>query len=278
MVEIIDIGFGLEGTHVLVTGAAGFIGSKTVAAFLAAGAHVTALDINEKKLSALGDHPNLYKDIADITSEEQLEATFDRAQTRFGVIACCVALASLDFSVLQHHTSICDMDVEQFRRTMRVNVEGTFLTARTWLRRIKAHAVPGVTKNVSLIIVGSESGTFGERSNPDYAAGKAAVQTGLLRSLKGDVPRIFPGGRVNAIAPGPVDTPQFRTECAEDPLQLWKDSQATTARGEPVPPEAVAKGIVFLASDSFSGSITGHILDVDGGKSGKVMWLPGEKN
>lgn len=208
---------------------------------------------------------------------EQLEGCFKRARAHFGVVACCIALASLDLSVLPHIESICDMDIEQFRRTLRVNVEGAFLTARTWLRQIKAHAVPGVTKNVSLIIVGSESGHYGERSNPDYSAGKAAVQYGLLRSLKADVPRIFPDARVNAIAPGPVDTAQFRIECAQDPLQLWKDSQATSTSGKPVPQEAVAKGILFLASEALSGSIMGHVLDVDGGKVGKVMWLQVER-
>jgi hypothetical protein len=49
--------------------------------------------------------------------------------------------------------------------------------------------------NVSLIIIGSESGRFGERGNADYAAGKSAVQGGLVQSLAGDIARIFPRGR-----------------------------------------------------------------------------------
>lgn len=82
-------------------------------------------------------------------------------------------------------------------------------------------------KNVGLIIVGSESGTFGERGNADYAAGKSAVQGGLMRSLMGDVTRIWPGARVNTVAPGPVDTAQFRKECKENPNQYYLDAQAT---------------------------------------------------
>jgi NAD(P)-dependent dehydrogenase (short-subunit alcohol dehydrogenase family) len=249
-----------------------------VAGFLSAGAKVTALDINAVKLNNLGNHSNLNKDICDITSGSQLEECFERARGRFGVVACCVALASLDYSVLKHVPSSCDMTPEQFQRTLNINVFGTFLTSRTWLRHIRAHAIPGVTRNVSLILTGSESGHYGERTNPDYAAGKAAVQYGLLPSLKADVPRIFPDGRVNVIAPGPVDTPQFKIECAADALQLWKDSQATSASGKPIPEKAVAKGILFLASENLSGSITGHILDVNGGKYGKLMWLQGEKS
>jgi NAD(P)-dependent dehydrogenase (short-subunit alcohol dehydrogenase family) len=89
------------------------------------------------------------------------------------------------------------MSVEQWRRTHQINVEGTFLTARTWLRQIRDCGSEAETKlhNVSLIIVGSESGHFGERGNADYAAGKSAVQGGLLRSLVGDVARIWPGAR-----------------------------------------------------------------------------------
>jgi NAD(P)-dependent dehydrogenase (short-subunit alcohol dehydrogenase family) len=81
---------------------------------------------------------------------------------------------------------------------------------------------------------------------------------------------------VNAIAPGPVDTAQFRKECRENPEQFWLDAQATTALKKPVPPESVAKSILFLASESWSGNITGQILNVDSGKQGKVMWTKEE--
>ena len=90
------------------------------------------------------------------------------------------------------------MDVEQWRRTHRVNVEGTFLTARTWLRQLRECAQArnaGELKNVGLIIVGSESGHFGERGNADYASGKSAVQYGLVKSMIGDVARVWPGAR-----------------------------------------------------------------------------------
>ena len=195
-----ELELGLGGTHVVVTGAGGFIGSATVEAFLKANARVTALDIDGKKLTELWEHlpdtltVNLRIDMVDITSEPALERAFDEAQRKFGVVQCCVALASLDLSVLPHHESIVDMPVEQWRRTYQVNVEGTFLTARAWLRRIKKYAKPDL-KNVSLVIVGSESGWFGERSNADYASGKSAVQVGLVQSLRGDIARIHGGAR-----------------------------------------------------------------------------------
>ncbi|RFU27340.1 hypothetical protein B7463_g8988, partial [Scytalidium lignicola] len=268
----VDMGLGLEGTHVLITGAAGFIGSACVTAFLSVGSNVTAVDINPSKLELLPDHPNLFKAIADITSKEKLEATFEAARAKYGVVACCIALASLDLSVLKHPESVLEMEASQFQRTLEVNVLGTFITSQIWIRQLKMYGDPKVTRNASLVIVGSESGHFGEHRNPDYASGKSAVQYGLLQSLKAAVPRIFEGARVNAIAPGPVDTPQFKKECAENPKQLYEDTQATSASGKPVPTVAVAKGIVFLASESWSGSIVGQILNVDGGKFGKLMW------
>ncbi|KAL8781223.1 MAG: hypothetical protein Q9213_006116 [Squamulea squamosa] len=264
-----DLGFRLERTHVVVTGGAGYIGSATVKAFLAAGAYVTVFDINRPKHPMQHLHLKFHQ--VDISDEEQLANAFEAARRDFGVVQCCVALASLDLSVLPHHASLADMPVEQWRQTHRVNVEGTMLTAKWWMRQIK-HASSDIT-NVSLIIVGSESGHFGERTNADYASGKSAVQYGLVQSLKGDIPRVFPGARVNAVAPGPVDTEQFRWECQHYPDQYWLDAQATTALAQPVPPMAVARSILFLASETWSSHITGQILNVDSGKQGKVLWL-----
>ncbi|KAI4201343.1 MAG: hypothetical protein LQ346_002191 [Caloplaca aetnensis] len=270
----LDLGLKLERTHVVVTGGSGYIGSATVKAFLSAGAYVTVFDLVPPKEKSTLDHLHLKYREVDISNEEQLANAFEAARRDFGVVQCCVALASLDLSALQHHESITDMPVEQWRRTHRVNVEGTFLTAKTWLRQIK-HTSDEMT-NVGLVIVGSESGHFGERTNADYASGKSAVQVGLVQSLKGDVARVFPRARVNAVAPGPVNTEQFRWECKQNPDQYWLDAQATTALKQPVPPTSVAKSILFLASEAWSGHVTGQILNVDCGKQGKVMWMKQE--
>jgi NAD(P)-dependent dehydrogenase (short-subunit alcohol dehydrogenase family) len=190
-----DLSFSLEDTHVLITGGTGFIGAATVNVLLAAGARVTSLDL---KAPPRLESPKFRFLSCDISSEEELTFAFRQSAKAFGPVATCIALASLDLSVLDHHESLVDMDVEQWRKTHRVNVEGTFWTARTWLRGLKA--VSGTEeaaslKNVSLIIIGSESGWFGERGNADYSAGKSAVQGGLLKSLVGDVSRVWPGAR-----------------------------------------------------------------------------------
>jgi len=199
-----DLGLNLENTHVLITGGTGFIGSATVTALLSAGARVTSLDLRSPSPDPSHWTPNFHFHFqffsCDISSETDLASVFELAAEKFGPIACCIALASLDLSVLPHHGSLADMDIEQWRRTHRINVEGTFLTARTWLRQLRAcrQAEENNTvdlKNVSLIIIGSESGHFGERGNADYSAGKSAVQGGLVKSLMGDVARIWPGAR-----------------------------------------------------------------------------------
>ena len=185
-----DLSLHLGNTHVLITGGAGFIGSSTITALLSAGALVSCLDVRPIDTAAHTGSPNFQFFSCDISSESGLAHAFTLATEKFGPIACCIALASLDLSALLHHESLADMDVEQWRSTHRVNVEGTFLTARTWLRQLRDYAELEGTeelRNVGLIIVGSESGYFGERGNADYASGKSAVQVGLVKSLMGDV-------------------------------------------------------------------------------------------
>jgi NAD(P)-dependent dehydrogenase (short-subunit alcohol dehydrogenase family) len=275
-----DLSLGLEGTHVLVTGGAGHIGRTVVNAFLSAGAKVTSLDIAyPQDQSSLSTDQNLQEFYADTSLETSLETGWDLAVARFGTVETCVALAALDLSVLPHVESAADMSIEQFKRTLDVNVTGTFAVARQWLRGLRGHTRAGVPQqlhNVSLIMIGSESGHWGERGNPDYGTSKAAVQYGLLQSLRQDVPRVYEGARVNAVAPGPVNTPRFPQECKDNPEQFYNDCVGTTALKKPVEMEQVAKSIVFLASERWSSSVHGQIVNVDSGKLGKIVWEKGE--
>ncbi|KAL5392246.1 hypothetical protein DPSP01_000762 [Paraphaeosphaeria sporulosa] len=176
---------------------------------------------------------------------------------------------------------ICDADPEVWQSVFQTNISGTFLTAQRWLRGIRETLKePGDAsrlKNVGLIIMGSESGAFGVPGCPAYAAGKAAVQVGLLKSLARDMPKVYLKGRVNAVAPGAVDTVRFREECERYPQEwVYAESEATVALAKPVPPEDVARTILFLASERWSGSTHGQLLHVDGGKMGPLVWQPGE--
>lgn len=202
--ELMDVGLGLEGTHVVVTGAKGYIGSVVARAFLSAGCYVSALDIRfpEEEVVDTDEHgraASMQLHI-DIKSEASVETAFRKCRSRFGPVSVAVALGALDLSVVDHHVSSINMTVEQWRRVIDVNVTGTFLTARQWLRGLEEHrneetAEKKELHNVSLIIIGSESGRFGERSNSAYSTSKSAVQGGLMLSFAADAPRVWEGAR-----------------------------------------------------------------------------------
>ncbi|EXJ93326.1 hypothetical protein A1O1_01718 [Capronia coronata CBS 617.96] len=264
-----DTGLGLEGSHVLVTGSSGAIGSVVVTAFLSAGAKVSAFDIKRPRVAV--DHVRLRSYQVDVTNESSVDKVMEMASASFGVISTCIAVAGLDLSFAPHH-SLADMSLHDWQRIMQVNVDGTFLTCRAWLRGIREFATTN-TKNISAVVFGSEAGKFGVPNCAAYAASKAAIQVGLVKSLARDAVSIDPRCRVNAVAPGPVDTSQFRNECANDPTALWREAQATVALKKPVAVEAVARACLFLASDNYAGNITGQVLPVDSGKSGSLFWL-----
>ncbi|KAK5258128.1 hypothetical protein LTR40_008521 [Exophiala xenobiotica] len=249
--EGFDTSLGLEGSHVLVTGSTGAIGSLVVQAFLSAGAFVSAFDITEPKSRT--EHERLLSQTVDITDETGLEQAMENARAKFG-------------------HSLADMPLADWRRIMNVNVDGTFLTCRAWLRGIRKHATTE-TRNISAVVFGSEAGRFGVATCAPYATSKSAIQYGLVKSLARDAVDINPNCRVNAIAPGPVDTAQFRNECEADGLAMWREAEATVALRKPVAIAAVARACLFLASDNYAGNITGQLLPVDGGKSGSLLWL-----
>ncbi|KAH0424324.1 hypothetical protein CcaCcLH18_11614 [Colletotrichum camelliae] len=273
-----DLGLDLEGTTVMVTGAGGQIGQVIVDAFLTAGCFVVGLDIDDTKFKM--QDKNLLWLKCDTTDEKSVLDAWASVAIRFGSWpTVCVCAAALDLSFVKHHASITEMSAEQFRKTLDVNVTGTFITAKAWLSYIprvdELSLVNSIAaKNFSLIIIGSEAGIMGVPGNPDYAASKSAVQYGLMLSLAPDAVRINPKARVNAICPGAVDTPMFRKECGDDKTMStkWIESEATVASKRPVDAEDVARQCLILASHRWSASTNGQILRVDGGKSGRMLW------
>lgn len=282
-----ELGLGLEGTHVVVTGGGGLIGSVVVSAFLSAGANVSSLDLSHADTATPkvtepdeSGHGRLIQLHCDITSISSMEKAWKLAQEIFGTVETCIALASLDFSVLPQTDSLCDMDPATWTKVLNTNVGGTFLTAQLWLKGIRDHvrrsSAPPL-KNPGLVMIGSEAGHFGVRTQAAYSASKSAVQYGLLQSLRADAPRVYLRARVNAVAPGPVDTVRFRDETGgPGSREWWAECEATTALKQPVPTEAVARSIVFLASERWSGNVHGQVLNVDSGKQGALMWPPAD--
>src|SRR5207249_2026847 len=138
----------------------------------------------------------------------------------------------------------------------------TFLTARAFLREVER------TGDGSLVLVGSTAGVFGEAGHADYAAAKSAILDGLLLSLKNEIVRIAPRGRVNAVAPGWTESAMTRGHV--EPEHVSRISR-TMALRKVAQPEDVARQVVVLASDRLSGHVSGQVVVVAGGMEGRVL-------
>ena len=155
-----------------------------------------------------------------------------------------------------------DLDLERFERTLRENLTATFLTARAFLRQVAG------TGSGALVLVGSTAGRFGEAGHADYAAAKAAIQVGLLRSLKNEAARLGPRVRVNAVAPGWTASPMTRGMLEDEDVRRIT---RTMALRKVATPEDVAAQVVVLASERLSGHVTGELVTVAGGMEGRVL-------
>jgi NAD(P)-dependent dehydrogenase (short-subunit alcohol dehydrogenase family) len=228
--DILTLDLDLAERSVVVTGGAGLIGRVVVDHFLAAGCKVSSLDIaypNEGSSEADLTRPALKAVHCDVSNEVSIQQAFAAATQAHGPIEICIALASLDLSVLEP-AAFADASLSQLQRVLSVNVTGTWLTARAWMRGLRQAKQDGVAlRHPNLIIIGSESGHFGERHAVDYSLGKSAVQGGLLMSLRAEAPRVWQGARVNVLAPGPIETDRWHEECKRDLNQLYLEAQAT---------------------------------------------------
>lgn len=88
--------------------------------------------------------------------------------------------------------------------------------------------------------------------------------------------RLNARARINAVAPGWVDTPLIAGRL-DDPAELWAEAQATVPLRKIAKPEDVARTMAFLASHKAAGHITGECISVDGGMEGRVVWKEGEE-
>ncbi|HEY8627597.1 MAG TPA: SDR family oxidoreductase [Gaiellaceae bacterium] len=252
---------GLSGKGVLVTGASGGIGAACARAFAAEGARV-AVHYNSGRERAqavaaeLGGAPIVQ---ADLTNEADVDRLFEETRTALGSVVICAAVAGV---WPQEDEPVWQLSLERWENTLRTNLTSTFLTARGFLREVERNG------HGSLVLVGSTAGLVGEAGHADYAAAKSAVVHGLLLSLKNEIVRIAPRGRVNAVAPGWTVSPMTRGMVDEE--QILRISR-TMALRKVAQPEDVARQVVVLASDELSGHVTGQVVTVAGGMEGRVV-------
>jgi NAD(P)-dependent dehydrogenase (short-subunit alcohol dehydrogenase family) len=241
---------------VLITGALTGIGRATAIAFTKEGARVVASGRREAEgkaleaeLRSLGAQAAFIR--ADVRREDDVTSLIDQTVARFGRIDAAVNAAGTE----GRPGPVTEQTGESYAATFDTNVLGTLLSMKHELRVMRAQG------RGSIINISSTYGHEGAAGASVYAASKHAVE-GLTKSaaLEG----AGSGVRVNAVAPGPTDTGML-TRFTGTPEK--KAALVTTVPMARLGlSEELANAIVFIASDEAS-FITGHVLNVDGGKS-----------
>ncbi|HVY45604.1 MAG TPA: SDR family oxidoreductase [Minicystis sp.] len=244
----------LAGKVCVVTGAAGGIGAATVEAFRGEGATVVGVDLAD---GAPGD----LSIAADVTDEAAVADVYERAKAAFGRIDVLFNNAGIS---PDDDASVLDTTLEAWQRVQRVNLESVFLCCK--------HGIPHLLENDppargSVINTASFVAVLGAATSQiSYTASKGGVLA-LSRELGVEFARR--GVRVNALCPGPVETPLLLELFAKDPEKAAR-RYVHIPMGRFGRPEEIAAGVVFLASDE-SSFVTASTFLVDGGISGAYV-------
>jgi 3-oxoacyl-[acyl-carrier protein] reductase len=263
---------GLEGQVVLITGASGGIGAETARAFAGEGARlVLHYNSNRAGIEALASELDVETVIvrADVSDEGSVDAMYQAALARFSQLDALVVNAGI---WIAEEAPVHAMTLEQWRRTLDADLTGAFLSSRGFLRHLADVSRPRPSDDASIVFVASTAALFGEENHADYSAAKAAMAYGMTRSLKNEIVRLVPRGRVNCVCPGWVNTP-MASASMEDPTAIPRVT-ATMALRKIAQPQDVASAIVFLSSPLLAGHLSGTILPIAGGMEGRWLHQP----
>jgi NAD(P)-dependent dehydrogenase (short-subunit alcohol dehydrogenase family) len=260
---------GHKDKHVVITGASGGIGLELTRAFLAENVNVTAaFNRSDEDLKDMekdwGQNLAIFQ--CDLRVESQVRSLFSYANGKFGRVDILIANAAIWVSDNVH---VVDMSLAQWKKTMAVNLEGVFLSAKYFLQNLKQHS----GDYGSIVLIGSVAATVGSPGHADYASAKAALH-GLKMSLKKEIGSLARLGRINLINPGWVRTPRVKKTLA-DP-QKYKKALQTVPLQKIATPTDVANAVLYLSSDRLSGHITGQTVILAGGFEGHVLFSKDE--
>ena len=244
----------LIGKVVLVTGSSKALGAETARRFAAAGAKVAVNGRDERAIenvaaSIRAEGGECIGVRADVTSAAELSALQSAIRDRFGDVEILAAFAG----GLGNPVPVLDITEDEWHDTVNSDLTSKFLTVKTFVPTMKEK------RNGNIILMSSAAGRLVSQASAAYGAAEAGTLM-LMRHLAQELGPF--GIRVNAIAPSIV-----RNEKIEKFMPL--EIQAKVAESLPLrrigAPADVAQAALFLASES-SSWITGHVLDVNGGK------------
>jgi NAD(P)-dependent dehydrogenase (short-subunit alcohol dehydrogenase family) len=240
----------------IVTGGASGIGLATLERLIAAGWRVGALDRDAAALEKLrGAHGDAVRTgTLDVTDEGAADAAVNEMAAAFGRLDGVVNSAGIGLD-----KPALDTSVAEFRKVLDINVTGTFIVSRAAARIMKEKGSGAIVNLASI------AGLRGSKGRVAYGASKGAV-INLTQVMAVDLARY--GIRVNAVAPGPVDTPLVRSVHTPEVRRAYAHH---TPMRRYASADEIAAAIVFLLDGAQSSYITGAILPVDGGFAGAGM-------
>lgn len=240
----------LEGKVCVITGAAGGIGAESAALFRAEGATVVGVDLAESDTDL--------SLIADVASEEAVAGFLKRTSEEYGRIDVLFNNAGIS---PDDDVSVLDTTLEAWQRVQDVNLRSVFLCCKHGIPYLLEGGGGSVINTASFVAVMGAA-----TSQISYTASKGAVLA-LSRELGVEFARR--GVRVNALCPGPVDTPLLRELYANDPAKAAR-RLIHLPMGRFALAREIANAALFLASDE-SSYVTASTFMVDGGLSGAYV-------
>ena len=245
--------FSLAGKLALITGGGSGIGLDIARCMVQAGARVVITGRREQPLQEateqLGERG--YYRVNDVTARGALEELVDGIETELGPIDILVNNAGINMK-----KPALEVTDEDFDRIVHTNLNSVFSLTRTCAQRMMAR------QSGSIIMISSMAAYYGIDRVAAYAASKSGVE-GMVKVLASE----FSGNgvRVNAIAPGFIETAMSKTAMGGDPDRFAR-AMRRTPMGKFGQPEDIGWAAVFMASDA-ARYITGVSLPVDGGNS-----------
>jgi NAD(P)-dependent dehydrogenase (short-subunit alcohol dehydrogenase family) len=229
----------------VITGAASGIGAETASRFQEEGATVVGVDLNTDGVGDLVLQ-------ADVTDPDQVEGAYRQARERFGRIDVLFNNAGISPS---DDASVLDTSLEAWQRVQDVNLKSVFLCCKFGIPHLVEAGGGSVINTASFVAVMGAA-----TSQVSYTASKGAVLA-LSRELGVEFARH--GVRVNALCPGPVNTPLLQELFAKDPEKAAR-RLVHLPMGRFAEAREIANGALFLASDE-SSYVTAQTFLVDGG-------------